>query len=213
MPARDVSLTYRLVMILATPIVRWWGRLRVRGEELLQRPGAVLIFANHDSHWDPLVVGVAARGLQIRALAKSSLWSNPILARVLDGMGQIPIERGRGDAAALAAAIEQLERGACIGVFPEGTISRGQPMRPLSGAGRLALAVPAAHIVGVSVTGAVDIARFPVRPRIVVEFFEPTGGQAREEESAMALTRRVMGEVRAKAPYASSGRRRGAKST
>lgn len=195
-------------MIVATPIVRWWGRLQVRGDELLRRPGAVLIFANHDSHWDPLVVGVAAGDVQIRALAKSSLWRNPIVARVLDGMGQIPIERGRGDAAALSAAIEQLQRGSCIGVFPEGTISRGEVMRPRSGAGRLALAVPDARIVGVAVTGSVDIVRFPRRPRLTVEFFEPADGQAHDGESAMALTRRVMAEIRERAPFAVAGRRR-----
>jgi 1-acyl-sn-glycerol-3-phosphate acyltransferase len=201
-----VSLTYRIVMLVATPIVRWWGRLRVRGADLLDAPGAVLLFANHDSHWDPLVIGVAARGQQLRALAKSSLWKNPVVARVLDGMGQIPIERGRGDAAALSTAIDQLRQGARIGVFPEGTISHGKVMRALSGAGRLALAVPEARIVAVSVTGAVGIARFPARPRITVEFFEPSSGQAGPDESAIAITKRVMAEVRTKAPYVRAGR-------
>jgi 1-acyl-sn-glycerol-3-phosphate acyltransferase len=202
-----VPLIYRIVMLVATPIVRWWGRLRVRGAELLDAPGAVLLFANHDSHWDPLVVGVAAGDHQIRALAKASLWKNPVVARVLDGMGQIPIERGRGDAGALSAAIEQLRQGARIGVFPEGTISKGEVLRQLSGAGRLALAVPEARIVGVSVTGAVDIVRFPARPRITVQFFEPAGGQAMPDERAIALTKRVMAEVRTKAPPVPAGRK------
>lgn len=207
MPTRQVSLPYRVVMLVATPIVQWWGRLRVQNAELLDAPGAVLLFANHDSHWDPLVIGVAARGQQLRALAKASLWKNPVVARVLDGMGQIPIERGRGDAGALSAAIDHLRQGAHIGVFPEGTISKGEVMRALSGAGRLALAVPEARIVAVSVRGAVDIVRFPARPRITVEFFEPSGGQARPDESAIALTKRVMAEVRAKAPPVAAGRR------
>jgi 1-acyl-sn-glycerol-3-phosphate acyltransferase len=145
--------------------------------------------------------------VQVRALAKSSLWNNKIVARVLNGMGQIPIDRGRGDAGALEAAIEQLRRGHCVGVFPEGTISRGAVMRPLSGAGRLALAVPGTRIVAASVTGAVDIARFPARPRITVEFFEPADGQPQEGESAIKLTRRVMAEVRAKAPFVAAGRK------
>lgn len=206
MTAHRVSLTYRVVMIIATPFIRWWGRLQVRGAELLDGPGPLLLCANHDSHWDPLVVGVAARGTQVRALAKASLWKNPVVSRVLDGMGQIPIERGRGDAAALAAAIEQLEQGACVGVFPEGTISRGEPMRALSGAGRLALSVPGTRIVAVSIVGAVDIARFPTRPRITVEFFEPADGQAQDGESAITLTKRVMAEIRSRAPFVAAGR-------
>ncbi|MHA3704703.1 lysophospholipid acyltransferase family protein [Jatrophihabitans sp. YIM 134969] len=206
---RRVSVTYRGVMLIATPIVRLWSRLRVDGLELVAPSGPVLMIANHDSQWDPLVVGVAARGVQVRALAKASLWKNPIVAKVLDGMGQIPIERGRSDHAALTNAIEQLEAGACIGIFPEGTISRGQQLRALSGAGRLALAAPGTQVVGVAITGAVDIVRFPRRPRLRVEFFLPEAGQPREGESAVALTKRVMTEVREKAPPAPAGRHPG----
>jgi 1-acyl-sn-glycerol-3-phosphate acyltransferase len=200
---------YRVVIALAAPVVRWWGRLEVIGEQVMPASGATLLLANHDSAWDPLVLGVAAvRRRQLRALAKSSLWRFRALGWVLDRMGQIPIDRRRGDAQALAAAIELLRRGGCVGVFPEGTVSRGRPLRALSGAGRLALAVPETRMVCASVTGAVDIVRFPKRPRIRVEFFEPVGGQPRPGESAIALTRRAMTEIRAAAPYAVPGRTR-----
>lgn len=202
-----VPRVYATVMIGATPIVRWWGRLTVVGAELLPESGPTVLMVNHDSEWDPVVAGVAVRRRQIRALAKSSLWKSKPLAWVLDHMGQIPIERGRGDTAALAAAIEHLQRGACIGVFPEGTVSRGQELRHLSGAGRLALAVPGTLVLGVRITGAVDIVRFPRRPRLRVEIFEPSGGQPTGEESAVALTRRVMTEVRASAPPVLRGRK------
>lgn len=196
---------YRIVMTVVTPVVRWWGRLQVEGLDLLPGTGPAVLMVNHDSAWDPLVVGVAARG-QVRALAKSSLWHSRPLGWVLDHMGQIPIDRGRGDVAALSAAIAQLKQGAWIGVFPEGTVSRGRMLRPLSGAGRLVLAVPDTALVGVSITGAVDIVRFPRRPRIRVQFFEPAAGPPRPEESAVGLTRRVMTEVRQRAPYALPGR-------
>lgn len=200
------SLTYRLVMAFATPIVRWWGRLEVVGLSLLPLSGPTVLMVNHDSAWDPLVVGVAARRRQIHALAKSSLWQSKVLGRVLDGMGQIPIERGRGDLAAMSAAIAAVRDGRCVGVFPEGTVSRGRNLRVLSGAGRVALAVPGTTVLAASVTGAVDIVRFPRRPRIRVEFFDP--GQPAEGESAIALTKRVMTEVRNRAPAVVPGRRR-----
>ena len=208
MPSERVPLVYRLVMAIAYPVVRWWGRLEVIGLDRLPDSGPTVLMVNHDSHWDPLAVGVAARRRQLRALAKASLWKSRPLAWVLDRMGQIPIERGRGDTAALAAAIEHLRRGECIGVFPEGTVSRGRTLRFLSGAGRLALAVPGTRVLGVRATGVVDIARFPHRPRIRVEFIEPAGGQAAPGESAVALTRRVMTEVRTQAPVVAPGRSR-----
>jgi 1-acyl-sn-glycerol-3-phosphate acyltransferase len=207
--AAKPSLTYRVVMACATPIVRWWGRLSVVGLALVPLNGPTLLMVNHDSAWDPLVVGVAARRRQIQALAKSSLWHSKPLAWVLDRMGQIPIERGRADAAALSAAIEALRNGGCVGVFPEGTVSRGRALRPLSGAGRIALAVPGTRVLGVSVTGSVDIVRFPHRPRLRVEFFDP--GQPAEGESAIKVTRRIMADIRNRAPAAVPGRPRKAR--
>lgn len=199
---------YRAVLLTATPIVRWWGRLEVVGADLIP-DGPVLLVCNHDSHWDPVIIGVAAyRRRQIRALAKSSLWKNPIVSRVLVGMRQIPVERGRGDLQALQAAITALRAGACVGVFAEGTTSRGQVMRVHSGGGRILMAVPDAKLVCVALTGAVDIVRFPRRPRITVTFFEPVGGGRGENESAMSLMKRSMTEIRSRAPYAIPGRAR-----
>jgi 1-acyl-sn-glycerol-3-phosphate acyltransferase len=123
-------------------------------------------------------------------------------------MGQIPIVRGSGDAGAMDRAIEELRAGACIGIFPEGTISRGSRLRARSGAGRLALAVPEATIVLVTITGSVDIVRFPKRPRIRIEFFRPQGGPPRPDERAAELTFRLMDELRGRAPVAIPGRRR-----
>ncbi|HWF34864.1 MAG TPA: lysophospholipid acyltransferase family protein, partial [Solirubrobacteraceae bacterium] len=171
--------------------------------------GPTLVIGNHDSYWDPVAIGVA--GLprrQIRALAKSTLWKAAPVGWILDGMGQIPIVRGGGDTQALDAAIRELAEGACIGVFPEGTISRGTRLRARSGAGRLALAVPQAQIVCVTVRGTVDIVRVPKRPHIEVEFFRPAGGQAQPGESATDLIVRVMEEIRTRAPIAIPGRRR-----
>lgn len=205
-PRRRVSAAYRIVMAIATPFVKWWGRLEVTGADVLAPSGGILVVANHDSQWDPLIVGLAARGVQVRALAKASLWKNAIVAKVLDGMGQIPIERGRSDTTALTAAIERLQAGDCVGVFPEGTVSRGRDLRALSGAGRLALAAPGTQIVACAITGAVDIVRFPHRPRLRVEFFLPAEGPAREGESAIALSKRVTAEIRAKAPAVACGR-------
>lgn len=203
-----IPLTYRVVMAIVWPIVRWWGRLEVVGEQCLPTSGSTVLMVNHDSAWDPLVIGVAAvRRRQVRALAKSSLWTMRPVARLLDRMGQIPIDRGRGDTQALSAAISHLRAGACVGIFPEGTVSRGRSLRPLSGAGRLALAVPEARVVCAGVSGAVDIVRFPKRPKIRVEFFPPSGGPPRPGETAIGLTRRTMADVRATAPYAVPGRR------
>jgi 1-acyl-sn-glycerol-3-phosphate acyltransferase len=206
----SISPTYRFVMAVTTPIVRWWGRLEVRGLEHLPERGPVLLAGNHDSYWDPIAVGIAALPRrQVKALAKSSLWK-PGLGKILDGMGQIPIDRGKGDAHAMDRAIVELRDGACIGVFPEGTRSLGRELRARSGLGRLHDAIPGAEIVCVSIVGTVDIPRFPKRPRIKVEFFLPEEGSRLPGESATDLGVRLLTELRARAPIAHAGRNPGA---
>jgi 1-acyl-sn-glycerol-3-phosphate acyltransferase len=204
-----ISRTYRFAMRLCGPVIRRWGRLEASGIDLLPRSGPLLVVGNHDSYWDPVAIGVAGYPRrQIRALAKDTLWNIKPLAPILDGMGQVPIKRGAGDVAALEQAIEHLRAGECIGVFVEGTSSRGRTLRARSGVGRLAQAVPEARIVCVAVTGTVAIARFPERPRVGVEFFEPAGGQMRPGEEPGELARRLLAELRAKAPIVISGRKR-----
>jgi 1-acyl-sn-glycerol-3-phosphate acyltransferase len=206
--AAEASGMYRFALAVFTPLIRWWGRLEVSGLEHLPESGPVLLAGNHDSYWDPVAIGIA--GLprrQIKALAKSSLWSNAFMSRVLDGMGQIPIDRGAGDVHALDRAAEELQRGSCIGVFPEGTRSRGRVLRARSGFGRLAERAPGVQIVCCTVVGTVDVVRFPKRPRIAVRFFVPAGGGSlRSGESASELSVRLLSEIRSHAPIEPAGR-------
>jgi 1-acyl-sn-glycerol-3-phosphate acyltransferase len=200
--------TYRVAMAVNRPVALW-GRLRVEGLDSLPESGPLLVVGNHDSHWDPVMIGVAAiKCRQIRALAKSTLWDVRGLAPILNGMGQIPIVRGAGDKEALARAIETLRAGACIGVFPEGTRSRGKVLRARSGIGRLALEVPEAHITLAAVEGTSDLTGFPRRPRIRVRFFDPAGGQARPQEEAGELSARLLAELRELVPPSISYRKR-----
>ncbi|MDX6623777.1 MAG: 1-acyl-sn-glycerol-3-phosphate acyltransferase [Solirubrobacterales bacterium] len=201
--------TYRAVMALNRPVALW-GRLRVEGLDSLPTEGPLLVVGNHDSHWDPIMVGMAAvKRRQIRALAKAELWDVKGLGPILDGMGQVPIKRGSGDKEALSKAIETLRAGACIGVFPEGTRSRGKELRARSGVARLALEVPEAHVSLVAVEGTSDLTGFPRRPRIKVRFFDPAGGQPQAGDDPGELAASWLAELRALVAPTISYRKRG----
>jgi 1-acyl-sn-glycerol-3-phosphate acyltransferase len=207
--ADKLTPAYRLVMNATTPMVKWWGRLKVEGLEHLPESGPVLLAGNHDSYWDPIAIGMAGRSRrQIRALAKSTMWGNKLVGKVLDGMGQIPIERGKADEVAMTRAIEELRKGACIGIFPEGTRSLGRELRARSGFGRLAEAVPEAQIVCCSVQGTVGIPAVFPRPDVRVRFWTPAGGGLQQGETAGELSARLLAEIRAEAPIAIAGRSR-----
>ena len=207
-----ITPAYRGVMIASRPGVVWWGRLQVTGVELLPLEGPLLVVGDHDSYWDTVATGIAGIARrQIRALAKSSMWKNKLLGAVLTGMGQIPIERGSGDAGALDRAIEELRNGACIGVYPEGTRSLGRVLRARSGIGHMARAVPEARIIGVACNGTVAIPRFPrERPRVRVEFFEFDREAIGPDESPQQYSTRLLAQLRERAPIEVAGRKRAA---
>jgi len=99
---------YRLLRATVPPLLRRFWRLRVEGVERLP-PGAAIVVANHDSLADPFVVG-SAIDRPLRYLAKAELWRNALVRRAVDALGAIPVERGRGDIAAVALDGDRAER-------------------------------------------------------------------------------------------------------
>jgi 1-acyl-sn-glycerol-3-phosphate acyltransferase len=130
-------LSYETYRRSLTPVVRAIYRLEVRGLEHVPADGPLVVVGNHESILDPFFVS-AAIPRQIRYLAKSELWSVPLLPWWLASVEAIPIERGKSDVAAIASALEALEAGEVVGLFPEGGVMREGPW--LRGAARMALA-------------------------------------------------------------------------
>lgn len=199
---------YDLAATVLRPIVSGWGRLRVTGANAVPASGPVLIVPNHDSQWDPLVVGIALRGRRrVRFLSRASLWRIAGLGPILDGLGQIPIRRGSGDSAALDAAVNALRAGHALGVFPEGRLSWGETLRARSGVGLLAGWCPEARIVLCTIEGATDYVRFPRRPQVTVRLFPPSGGGLQPGEEAAALAARLVADLRRHVPPTPAGRK------
>ncbi len=184
--------------------LKWWARLEVRGLEVVPAGGPVLVVSNHDSWLDPLALIEAMmwKDRPVRFLAKDGLWKSRFLAAVLDRAGQIPIRRGAGDEGALSAAVTALEHGEAVAIFPEGTISRGQELRARKGVSRLIRACPGVPVILAAVEGGNMVKKFPRRPRVIVEFFLPRGGQPLPDESLQELADRLIAEIRGKVPPA-----------
>ncbi|GBC86363.1 1-acyl-sn-glycerol-3-phosphate acyltransferase [bacterium HR12] len=121
----------------------------MEGLERIPRTGPAIVVGNHLSYLDPLAHGyfVVRAGRRPRFLAKVELFENPVLGRILRGMGQIPVRRGTGDQRPLEEATAAIERGEVVVIYPEGTSTAGgpdfSPGRGKTGAVRLALATGA----------------------------------------------------------------------
>ena len=207
---------YRLLRATVPPLLRRFWRLRVEGVERLP-PGAAIVVANHDSLADPFVVG-SAIDRPLRYLAKAELWRNALVRRAVDALGAIPVERGRGDIAAVAAATQAIAAGDSVVLFPQGTVL-GPPDRPWQrGAARLALAT-GAPLVPVAIVGASDGLRpgtwRPRRAHVRVVIGEPIRVPPSPVTipASRELTERLRDEIRRLARDAASGQTSRARSS
>ena len=132
------------------------GRRQFVGEEHIPRTGPAIIAANHISYLDPVhtAVFVHHAGRIPRFMAKSSVMELPVIGPLARRLDQIPVYRGGSDAKeSLRAALEALDAGKAVIIYPEGTITRDPefwPMRARTGVARLALecdvpVIPVAH--------------------------------------------------------------------
>jgi 1-acyl-sn-glycerol-3-phosphate acyltransferase len=164
---------YCAVRAVLRPLIRAvWG---AGAEGRALPPGPLVVVSNHDSLADPFFLGTAI-DRPLHFVAKQELWANRVVGRVLDGLGGIPVRRGRGDLDAMAAAADALRAGAAVAIFPQGTVLGSDTRAWHRGAARLALAT-GAPIVPVRIVGA-DRAlrpgtRVPRRARVQVVVGEP----------------------------------------
>jgi 1-acyl-sn-glycerol-3-phosphate acyltransferase len=107
-------------------------RRRIIGLDHVPHTGPAILAPNHISHFDPPLLGISA-DRQVDWMAMEELFENPVLSAILRWIGSFPVGRGKMDYAAVRTAIERLERGRMVGVFPEGGLRTG-PTSVLEGA-------------------------------------------------------------------------------
>jgi 1-acyl-sn-glycerol-3-phosphate acyltransferase len=94
--------------------------VRTFGIENLPKEGGFLLASNHQSHLDPaLIPSFTSRRLKF--IARDSLFRIPIVGPIIRFGGGIPIKRGKADKGALDQAIQALEAGFGLLIFPQGT--------------------------------------------------------------------------------------------
>jgi 1-acyl-sn-glycerol-3-phosphate acyltransferase len=149
----------RLVVVVLYPISSMLLRVRYRHLERVPAEGGVILAPNHNSYADTIFMARLAwqAGRLPRFLIKNSLFVKPGLRIVLRSTHQIPVNRGAVDAAqSLHEAKAALDRGECVIIYPEGTITSDPdwwPMRAKTGVARLALMAPDVPVLPVAQWG------------------------------------------------------------
>ncbi len=183
-----------------------WG-FRVTGRGHVPRTGPALLVANHQSLLDPVLVGAAAPRW-LTYLARSNLWHNRALARVIDAYGAVPIDRGFGKEG-LQTVLEQLAKGKAVLMFPEGERTHTGELQPLKPGVSLLVRRVTCPIVPVGVAGAyrawprtrtwprLDPLMLATRGRaIAVAFGEPIDPARYKGMEREAMLADLLGEIR-----------------
>jgi len=130
----------KFALVVSKIIIGLLYKLKISGTDKIKENEAYLLCANHTSLLDMFFIQVKFKRW-VYWMAKTELFKNPIIARLLTELGAFPVSRGKPDIAALKTAIKALREGKICGVFPEGTRknrNNGKILSPKSGAAFLA---------------------------------------------------------------------------
>ena len=86
---------------------------------MFPRPGRCLLVANHQSHLDPVLVGLACPR-QLKYLARHDLFFWPF-SWWIRALGAVPIDRKRGVVGGMKTTLKLLQQNEAVLVFPEGS--------------------------------------------------------------------------------------------
>lgn len=148
---------WRLIsVILLRPLIQTLIRNQWEGRDNIPRRGGVILVPNHVSYvdWAPDALFFQASGRYPTFLIKASAFEVKGIGAFLYKAGQLPVNRGRSDAAlVLKEAEKRVAEGAAVIFYPEGTATRDPdlwPMTAKTGVARVALAtgapvIPVAH--------------------------------------------------------------------
>ncbi len=141
------------------PFLRIIFRPQTQGVENVPAEGPAILACNHLSYTDWLFMPLVLKR-RVTFVAKAEYFTTPgvkgfFQKMFFSGVGQVPIDRASGSAAAgaMKSASEILAKGELFGIFPEGTRSHdGKLYRGKTGVARLALTT-GVPVIPVAVVG------------------------------------------------------------
>ncbi len=184
------TLFRKIVVSSARLLLGLFMRLEVHGLEHFPLAGAVIVAANHVTNYDPFPMQFSLPR-PIFFMGKASLFKFPPMDVALRNLGAFPVYRGEKDAWAIRHARKVLDHGQTLGMFPEGTRSKGRGLGVAKpGAARLSLECNC-PIAPMAITGTdLFFKEFPKRILVTITLLPPLfPGRG---ETPLALTDRLM---------------------
>ncbi len=130
----DMRPLWRVSRAILVPLFRALTGFRAENVHFVPPRGPVIIAPNHNSWWDPPLIGMASPR-EVFFLAKEELFTqNRLFGWLIRTYNAIPIRRETGGVEALRTALRLLEQGHAVVIFPEGTRNKTSrlllPLKP-----------------------------------------------------------------------------------
>lgn len=118
------SMFYRFLRPIVKILTNIIFQPKYEGKENIPDTGSIILAGNHTSILDPILL-ISSTKRSIHFLAKDELWKFP-KSIIFANLGLIPVNRRQKDKTALKSAVNYLNEGSVIGIFPEGTTEKGR---------------------------------------------------------------------------------------
>jgi 1-acyl-sn-glycerol-3-phosphate acyltransferase len=146
---------YRLGYSFFHLFLLFFYSLRYFHRQRVPASGPLLIVANHESFWDPPIVGCAI-GRQVTYMARKTLFDHKLLAWLMHRVGAFPVDQKGTGLEGLRTALHKLSEGKGVIIFPEGSRTRDGKMHDFMPGIALLIRRSGAAVLPVGLAGAYD---------------------------------------------------------
>lgn len=186
--------------------VYFWPMYRFRswGARHIPAQGPVLVVSNHQSYFDPIILGLPLWRRPFWALARKTLFRNRVFGWLIRSLNAIPVDQSGSDMKSMRACMEVLKAGRVLIVYPEGARTLDGTTGPFAEGTMLLIKRTRPLVVPAAIEGAYQAyPRGAKRPkatgRIAVQFGEPMPAEqllAMDAKEAMATLRQQVETLR-----------------
>ena len=176
---KENKILYKTLKLIYSPLLKILYSPKAYGLENIPKDGAIIFAGNHRHAFDPVVVMKYTKRI-VHYMAKESLFKG-FHGMILKSIGLIKIYRSKGNSIAVKEAIEVLNNGGTVGVFPEGTRNKTNEELLKFRSGTVRIAKQAnAKIVPFAIKGGYKV----FRKGLIIEFGKPIDVSNMEVEEA-----------------------------
>lgn len=104
-------------------VYKLFYNFRIEGVENIPQDRALVMASNHRSYADPVILTMPMKK-PVTYMAKEELFKNKLFGWFIRKLGAFPVKRGTGDMQVIDDAVDILESGRHLVIFPEGTRSK-----------------------------------------------------------------------------------------